>query len=97
MLGPAYTIPTSRRMVNHELSRYVKAEFSDRDCHWFTCSPSANSASEGRGAPKRGWISRVLGTDRSQNAPGHSPAIVPCAVLVSNMRDDENCVGTAPK
>jgi len=88
MIGPAYTIPTSKRMANSELGRYVRAEFRDSDCRWFTRGSDSMRASQ-EPSPSRGsWLASLLGT-RSKPMRDPSPAVVPCAVLVPNLCEKE--------
>ncbi len=96
MLGPAYTIPTTKRMANTELGKYVRAEFRDHDCHWFTCGSIAKQASREPSPPRRSWLSSLLGANR-KSARDVSPAVVPCAVLVPNLCEDCNDRGSANK
>ncbi len=85
MSTPPYPIPSSRRLSNYELARYVKHEFNDNESHWF--SSSAASAN-GHRAKKDSFLRRLFRSSR-RDVPEIAPAIVPCAVLLDKTREDE--------
>jgi len=88
MNEPTYTTPISRRMAHSELGRYVKAEFNDSDCYWFTCRADTRSVAQMEPPLKHSLFARILGSNR-KTAPEVSPTIVPCAVLLPNRREDD--------
>lgn len=85
MSTPPYPIPSSRRLSNYELARYVKHEFNDNESHWFR---SEAAAANGSRNVKRPSLFRRLLRPTKRKAPDIVPTIVPCAVLVEESRKD---------
>ena len=96
MIGPAYTIPTLTRMAESELSRYVKGEFNDRDCHWFTCGNGAVGNGKRTRPTKSPLLRRLLWPNR-RRTPERAPTIVPCAVILVKGVESDQCCSTADK
>jgi hypothetical protein len=96
MLGPAYAIPILRKSANHELRKYVKAEFNDDECHWFTCGSRTIKAENGSTLHGTSLVAR-LRRPRREPASEPGPTLVPCAVMLSSCRDDEHCHSAADK
>ena len=89
MIAPPYPIPSTRRYSNYELTRYVRCEFNDNECHWFSISMRARVAKKTPDSHKASLLRRLF-APKHVRTPEIGPGIVPCAVLLDQRCEDDN-------